>query len=410
MSARLEEMARATPATRDRYVDFLRAASIVAVVFGHWFISINHLERDIFSTTSAVGVTAGLWAGTWLFQVMPVFFFVGGFSNLVTYDSFNRRGESTGAFVRSRVERLLRPSLVFLGFWLVVQVALHLADVGGAAGPGLLGDTKMLRGMLPPAATLPFGPLWFLAAYLVVVCVAPATIRLHRRFRWWVPAIMVVGTVVVDVVSFGGDLDRLRYLNIVFVLLLPHQLGHFYADGTFDRLPRKVFWATALVGLGGLVLLTNPWVFEPFGQVRFDWFPGIGHYPKSLLGTDVELVSNAYPPTVCFLLADLWSIGAVMLLRPRLSRWLQRDRPWKITIFLNSMIMSLFLWHMTAYFVVLLALWPLGIGREQDSTAIWWLLRPVFIGLSAVVLAGIVALVGRFERPRSRPREPSAAR
>ena len=84
MSSRLDELARATPATRDRYVDFLRAASIVAVVFGHWFISINHLEGDIFSTTSAVGVTSGMWLGTWLFQVMPVFFFVGGFSNLVT--------------------------------------------------------------------------------------------------------------------------------------------------------------------------------------------------------------------------------------------------------------------------------------------------------------------------------------
>jgi len=408
MSSRLDEMARATPATRDRYVDFLRAASIVAVVFGHWFISINHLQRDIFSTTSAVGVTSGLWAGTWLFQVMPVFFFVGGFSNLVTYDSFKRRGESTGAFVRSRVERLLRPSLVFLGFWLVVQVAMHLADFGGTAGPELLGDTKLLRGMLPPAATLPFGPLWFLLVYLVVVCVAPATIWLHRRFRWWVPPVMVLGTVVVDVVGFGAPLGGLRYLNIVFVLLLPHQLGHFYADGTFDRLPRKAFWATALVALGGLVLLTNPWVFEPFGQVRFEWFPGIGHYPKSLLGTDVEVVSNAYPPTMCFLLADLWSIGAVMLLRPWLSRWLLHDRPWTVTIFLNSVIMTLFLWHMTAYFVVLLILWPLGIGREQDSTASWWALRPVFIGLSAAVLAGIVRLVGRFERPRSRPKTPSA--
>jgi fucose 4-O-acetylase-like acetyltransferase len=88
VSARLDELARATPATRDRYVDFLRAASIVAVVFGHWFIAINHVERDVFSTTSAVGQTSGMWLATWLFQVMPVFFFVGGFSNLVTYDSF----------------------------------------------------------------------------------------------------------------------------------------------------------------------------------------------------------------------------------------------------------------------------------------------------------------------------------
>ena len=402
MSGRLDELAAATPATRDRYVDFLRAASIVAVVFGHWFISINHLEADIFSTTSAVGVTSGMWLGTWLLQVMPVFFFVGGFSNLVTYESFERRGQPTTAFVRNRLWRLLRPSLVYLGFWLVVQVALHLFDVGGAAGPRFAGDTRLLRGMYPPAATLPFGPLWFLGFYMVVVCVAPLTIRLHRRFRWWVPVVMATGAIVVDVIGFGADQHHVRYLNVVFVLLLPHQLGHFYGDGTFGRLPRGVFWAMVLGGLGGLVLLTTPWAFEPFGRARFDWFPGIGHYPKSLLGTDVEAVSNAYPPTVCFLMADIWSIGAAMLLRPVLTAWLQRPGPWKVTIFLNSVIMTLFLWHMTAYFVVLLVLWPMGVGREQDSTLAWWLLRPVFIGLSAVVLAGIVAVVGRFERPRTR--------
>ena len=265
VSSRLDELARATPATRDRYVDFLRAAAIVAVVFGHWFISINHLERGIYSTTSAVGLTSGLWLGTWLFQVMPVFFFVGGFSNLVTYDAFVRRGEPTSAFVRSRLERLLRPSLVFLGFWLVVQVSLHLFDIGGAAGPRLVGETRLLRGMYPPAATLPFGPLWFLGFYFVVVCIAPATIWLHRRYRWWVPAFMVAGAVVVDIVGFGADLHLLRYLNVAFVLLLPHQLGHFYADGTFGRLPRKVFWAMVVVGLGGLVLMTTPWVLEPVG-------------------------------------------------------------------------------------------------------------------------------------------------
>jgi hypothetical protein len=395
----MDELARATPATRDRFVDFLRAASIVAVVFGHWFISINHLERAIYSTTSAVGMTSGMWLATWLFQVMPVFFFVGGFSNLVTYDAFHRRGEPTSAFVRSR------PGAPGAS---VARVPRVLADRAGGAPPvrrgrgdrtTARGETRLLRGMYPPAATLPFGPLWFLGFYIVVVCIAPATIWLHRRFRWWVPAVMALGAIAVDVVGFGADLHLLRYLNVAFVLLLPHQLGHFYADGTFGRLPRRVFWAMVAVGLGGLVLLTTPWAFEPFGSAPFDWFPGIGHYPKSLLGTDVESVSNAYPPTVCFLLADIWSIGTVMLLRPTLTRWLEHLRPWKATIFLNGVIMTLFLWHMTAYFIVLLALWPLGVGQQQDTTAAWWLLRPVFIGLSALVLAGIVALVGRFERP-----------
>jgi hypothetical protein len=33
--ASLDAMVAATPATRDRFVDFLRAASIIVVVFGH---------------------------------------------------------------------------------------------------------------------------------------------------------------------------------------------------------------------------------------------------------------------------------------------------------------------------------------------------------------------------------------
>ena len=37
-TSELDRMVAATPASRDRVVDFLRAASIVAVVFGHWFV------------------------------------------------------------------------------------------------------------------------------------------------------------------------------------------------------------------------------------------------------------------------------------------------------------------------------------------------------------------------------------
>ena len=73
-------------------------------------------------------------------------------------------------------------------------------------------------------------------------------------------------------------------------------------------------------------------MFRLFGEARYDWFPGIGYYPKSLLGTDVERISNAYPPTACFMLGGIWTIGGVMLLRPYLTRWLERRRPWKVTI------------------------------------------------------------------------------
>ena len=97
-----------------------------------------------------------------------------------------------------------------------------------------------------------------------------------------------------------------------------------------------------------------------------------------------------------------------MLLRPVLARWLERTGPWKVTILLNSVIMTLFLWHMTAYLFTVLTLWPLGLGHQHDSTAGWWLERPLWIGLSAVYLTVLVAVFGRFERPK-RPEPVSVA-
>jgi hypothetical protein len=307
-------------------------------------------------------------------------------------------------FIRSRVRRLLVPSLVLLGVWAVVQVVLHVSDTGAPTGPRIAG-LVLLRGVRPPGQTIPFGPLWFLAVYLVVVCLSPLTIALHRRLRWWVPGVFVVGAIVADVAGFVGGASGLRYLNVVFVFLLPHQLGHFYGDGSLLRWPRAAFAALAGVGLAGLILLTNPWLFRLAGAQRFDWFPGIGHYPRSLLGTDTESVSNAYPPTICFMFVGFWLIGLAMLLRPALSRWLQRPGPWRATILGNAWIMTLFLWHMTAYLLAILLLWPLGFGAEGEPTARWWLERPLWIVVPGVLLAGFIAAFGRYEA-RGRQRAP----
>jgi len=103
---------------------------------------------------------------------------------------------------------------------------------------------------------------------------------------------------------------------------------------------------------------------------------------------------------VCFMLGGIWTIGAAMLLRPRLTKWLARPGPWKATIFTNSMIMTLFLWHMTAFLIAVLLLWPLGFGHQSDSTARWWAERPLWELAPGLILAGLVVIVGRFERPR----------
>jgi len=401
----IDDLARATPTTRDRYVDFLRAASILAVVIGHWTIAVIAWDGGVIRSTSAIGLASGLWLATWLFQVMPVFFFVGGYSNYVAYESARRRGDGAGRFVASRVRRLLVPSLALLVAWAVVQLVLHLTDTGAPTGPRF-GDLVLLRGVRPPGQTIPFGPLWFLGFYLIVVCISPITIALHRRLRWWVPAVILLGAFVVDGVGFVGGISGLRYMNVMFVLLLPHQLGHFYGDGSAARWPRPALVGMVVVGLGGLIALTNPWLFQAAGARRFEWFPGIGHYPRSLLGTDIEQVSNAYPPTLCYLFVGLWLIGLVLLLRPAVSRWLQRPGPWRATVVGNAWIMTLFLWHMTAYLIAILILWPMGFGHESEPTARWWLERPLWIAVPGLLLVALVAGFGRFEargRARSDP-------
>ncbi|HEX4941888.1 MAG TPA: hypothetical protein VFW51_05090, partial [Actinomycetota bacterium] len=101
--------------------------------------------------------------------------------------------------------------------------------------------------------------------------------------------------------------------------------------------------------------------------------------------------------------------GAVLLLKPRLDRWLQRDRPWRFTIVVNARIMTLFLWHMTAFLLALLLLWPLGFGREQDSTLRWWLERPIWFVAPGLILLGLIAIFGRSEHGRT-PREELSGR
>lgn len=409
----LDELVRATPPDRDRYVDFLRAVSIVAVMVGHWVIGLVAWNGGVIRSASAIGRAPGLWLGTWALQVMPVFFFVGGYSNYAAYRSSQQRGEPTSTFVGRRVRRLVRPFAPFLAVWTAAQVGLHLSDTGSPTGPRL-GDLTLLRGVRPPGQTIPFGPLWFLAVYLAVVAVSPLTIRLHHRFRWWVPAVMIAGAVAADGFGFIGGQPRVRYLNVAFVLLFPHQIGHFYGDGTLDRWSKRVPAAMMAAGMGALILLTNPWVFSPFGTQRWRWFPGIGHYPRSLLGTDVEKISNAYPPTLCFLAACIWMIGLAVMLREPITRWLQRRRPWKATVAVNSRIMTLFLWHMTAFLLAVIALWPLGLGHQTTPSLRWWAERPLWIAVPAAILAAIVAILGPFENrghaPRASPPANAAPR
>ena len=355
------ELADGTPASRDRYVDFLRAFSILVVVLGHFFIAVAFHDRGRVFVENAVGRTSGLWLLTWVLQVMPLFFFVGGFANLVSW-----KGDY-GAFLRGRLRRLLKPFAVFVAVWVVVQAGFHVADVG--------------RGDLLRLSRLPFGPLWFLAVYLGVVALAPAMLALHRRAPWLTLLALANGIVVVDALRFVLAVRSIGWLNLALVWLFVHQLGFFYADGRLAGWSRSRLLALALVGLVGMAALTNA-----------------GPYPRSMVGVDHEAVSNMSPPTLCIAFLAIWQVGLAMLARPAVSHWLQARRPWSAVIAANGVIMTTFLWHLSALLAAILLLERVGVGPEPDTNAAWWLTRPIWIGVPLLLTAGLVAAFRRFER------------
>lgn len=364
MTAKLD--LSATRADRDRYVDLLRLSSICVVVLGHWLMAVVMWDEDGFSATNALDEIGGLWVLTWVLQVMPLFFFVGGFSNLRSWDSTRRKGLGYATFLSSRVTRLIAPVLVFVIVWIPVAVVLEVRRA-----TEVVAATELLA-----------KPLWFLAVYVLAVALAPVMIALHRRHRWMVPIVLVVGAAVVDVLRISFDAHPLvGYLNFAFVWLFAHQLGFFYADGTLTRMkPRTLLFA----GIAGLVAMAG--------------LVATGIYSPSMVGMATAKISNNSPPSVCLVALTVWLVGLSMSLRPAGRRLLERSTVWRAVVVGNSAIMTIFLWHLTALFICAAVLLPAGFPQPEPGTAMWWALRPVWVVAELVVLTGLVAIFGRFER------------
>jgi fucose 4-O-acetylase-like acetyltransferase len=362
-------LADQTPAGRHRYVDFLRAFSICVVVLGHWLVTVIYWQNGRLVGVNALEEIRGLWLATWVLQVMPMFFCVGGFSNLVTLDSMARKGGNYAGFIHQRASRLLKPTAVFLGVWIPVSIFLEsFLDL----------DLRAFE----LSMKLLTAPLWFLAVYLMMIGLAPKMLKIHRRFGTRAPAAMAVGAAVVDLLGIVFDVPYIGGLNYLLIWLFAHQLGFFYADGSLLRLGRKAYWAMAAGGLAGLFLL--------------DTFAG---YSSNMV-FNVDGRSNTNPPTICILVLTVWQVGLAMLLREPVSKMLARRKPWAKVIALNTMMMTMFLWHMTAAVIIAAVVYPLGFPGPEAGTPQWWLLRPVWIAMLLAVLAGLVLVFGRYERGR----------
>lgn len=379
MSTSIDTLAETTPQTRNRYVDALRAASILVVVFGHWLMAGPEMEADgSIRIGHLLAESTSIQALTWIFQVMPVFFFVGGYANVAGWRSARRRGEVYSAWLRARLRRLSMPVLPLLAIW----------AIAGATASALGVDVDLLRAGSQAALV----PVWFLATYIAVVALAPLTLALWERHGCGLVVGLTLAAVAIDVATIAYEVELVRWVNYLFVWNAVHALGYAWADGRIGAVRRRV-----ATGLGALAVLAGLVAALP--------------YPLAMVGLDAAAVTNSNPPKVTLIFLGLFQFGLLTAVEGPARRLLERRLLWKAVIVVSATIMTLYLWHLTALVAVVGA--QIGLGgfglRSAVNTPEWWATRLPFIAVLAVVTALLLWAFRRFERPQddTRPAPPA---
>ena len=375
--ASIRRVAAATPPDRNRVVDVLRAASILVVVFGHWLMAAVTIESGELVPGHLLILADWTHPLTWVFQVMPVFFLVGGYANGLSWRSARRRGEGYGSWLRARLRRLALPVVPLLLFW----------TAGGWLGLQLGLNWEVLQ----LASQVALVPTWFLAAYVVIVTIAPIGLWVWERWGWWSITTGIALAGLCDYLSIALGVIPVGFLNYVLVWGTVHQIGYAWLDGTIEELWKRGLMAA--VGLIGTLLLV-----------------GLGPYPVAMVGLDTSEITNSYPPRVTLAFLGMFQAGLALMAEKPLQRLMQRKGAWTFVVGVSARIMTLYLWHLTAMVIVIglsLAAGGFGLGAEPLG-GVWWLTRPVWFLVLGVVTIGLVAVFGRFETPVSdlRPAPP----
>ena len=126
----VKRLAAETPQERNRYVDLLRAVSILIVIVGHWLIATSYyVDGELTNGHLLKSHPQTQWL-TWIFQVMPIFFIVGGYSNAVSLESARRKGIPYAGWLATRLHRLVAPLLVLVIAWAGIGLVLSLFGTG----------------------------------------------------------------------------------------------------------------------------------------------------------------------------------------------------------------------------------------------------------------------------------------
>lgn len=359
----IRAIAEATPASRDRVIDGLRAFSLSVVVFGHCFMALVLWRHGVPKLGNSLALHKPMQLLTWLLQIMPLFFFAGGASNAITWRA--KMDAGYGTWLWGRAARLLRPLWVYLLVMApTAMIVAHFADTKVSA-PLLLLTTQLL---------------WFLGAYLIVTALSPSLWTAHQRHPRGTLSALVMIAVLVDVGRFGlGGPSALGLINFVVVWAFAAQLGVWYVERPIA--PRLAL----LLALGALTVNA--------AVVR------LAHYPLSMVGMPGEKISNMAPPTVPLLIHSFVVCILAMALADPLRRFFARDAAWRYAVLINTVAMTLYLWHLPMLILLVVLERATGLGGHATMShgviaagSHYWFWWP----LHFLVFIAMVSLIVRF--------------
>jgi fucose 4-O-acetylase-like acetyltransferase len=351
--------------SRNIYLDLIRVVAIAAVVVGHWIatgITYKHGQLD---GVDVLGVSPWTSWLTLIFQVVPLFFLVGGYAGALSWTRYRATGGSAFGWTRRRARRLLVPTA---GYVAAISLAVVACTAAGAN-----------RGDLEEAGWALSLHLWFLAPYLLLLLLTPALLALHRRYGMAVPVVMAATAVLIDVAVIEGHWHFVGWANYVLVWGTFHQLGFAWHDGFLaGRRGRAFVLAAAAI----------------FALVALTWW---GPYPVSMVGVPGARIQNASPPSAALLAFGLAQIGVVLLAAPSVSAWLAqpaRGRLRGVIQRANAMTMPIYLWHMVPVVIVTVVAYPNHwFAQPPIGSRTWWVQRIPWVVALALVLAAVLALV-----------------
>jgi hypothetical protein len=198
--------------------------------------------------------------------------------------------------------------------------------------------------------------------------------------------------IAIDVIRFSFDVSGVGWLNFLFVWAAVHQLGYWWASREMEGKGISATLGLLIAGasLMALIVLT-----------------AIGWYPVAMVGVPGSELTNMTPPTFAIALLGFVQAGLIWALSAPISRFAHRERAWHVVVAISGVMMTIYLWHLTAMTLVA-SVFLFAFGGEafkiEPGTTIWWVTRPVWLFVLITVTLVLVAIFAPFEwRVRQTP-------